>query len=169
LILSRSPEHPPEIGLFPDHAVPSEQVGAIDLFLHPDIHFVLYDGLERFGPRMVELGDMPAFGIKDVIAVELLPLLFDVIIGTDINAVFVVDIEKSHWWKVFGDLKSVSGPNPLVAPGLLDKPLLLGLGDFHMVAVLYDPPEGLPFPVHKSELIFEEIETDKLFLAGEFL
>src|SRR4030042_2212212 len=152
--------------LFPDQAVFSEEVDAGDFFFHPDIQLVFSDGLERFGSRMIELGDIPAFGIEDVIAVELAPLLVDVVIGANINAAFIVDIERRYRWKVLGNFKFDSGPDPPVAPGLLDEPLLMGLGDLHRIPILDDPPEGLPLPIHESELVFDGIEPDDVFIPG---
>src|SRR4030042_4766429 len=101
--------------LFPDQAVFSEEVDPGGFFFHPNIQLVFSDGLERFGSRMVELGDITAFGVEDVIAVELVPLLVDVVISPDGNAAFIVDIERRYRWKVLGNFKFDSGPTPPVA------------------------------------------------------
>jgi hypothetical protein len=41
----------------------------------------------------------------------LLPLFFNIIIGPDINALFIVDIEGAHRRKILGDIKFISGPD----------------------------------------------------------
>ena len=152
--------------LFPDQAVFPEEVDTFDFFLHPGIHLIFSDDLDRFGSRMVELGDIAAFGVEDVIAVKLVPLLVDVVIGADIEAVFIVDIESKYRRKMLGNFKANSGPDSPVAPSLLDEPFFVGFGDLHRVEVFDDPPEGLPLPIHESELVFEGIEPDDVFIPG---
>src|SRR4030043_1003708 len=102
--------------LLPDQAVSSEKVHAVGLLFHPDVHLVFSESLRRFRSGMVELGEIPAFGVEDVIAVELDALFFDIVIGADIDSAFVVDIESEYRRKVLGNFVLDSGPNPPVAP-----------------------------------------------------
>jgi hypothetical protein len=58
----------------------------------------------------IELSHITALSIKDVTAVELAPIFVHIIIGADINAVFIIDMESGYRWKMLGNVKFVTGP-----------------------------------------------------------